>query len=248
MRKTMMAALLCCILCGCAGRTFGLQEKLNTALAAEQSYPVHQPSYNKKYYSYYIEPCVGRLDASASANLFAYDGSRFLMNINVPAVIGTQSAQTGVLSAPAASAAGTYTDLSGEEKEFSVQVYADSGRAVTVMRTAYMDFCGIGWMADAPELAGMMLRIARTVQVNQAEVAAEYSGRDLITYEGTTMQLFDYIAPESGSIEELFVDSHYVGDISETDFINPSAPVQEEPVIDEKPEDPAENEESNPDK
>ncbi len=229
-RVKRLAVWLCIALCGCAPKQIDVQTKLNEAIASEQALTPHRPSYNKKYYSYYIEPSTGRLDASASSNLFAYGSSRFLMNLNVEAVQSGQAVSLHSPQSALASAEGSYIDEAGSEHPFAAAVYEEGGRAVSILHTAYMDFCGIGYLSDAPGLIGQMLKIARTVRVSSEAVAEDFRARDQITYEGTTVQLFDYIAPESGSIEELFMDGQGVGDFSETDFITPSSFGGEEDV------------------
>ena len=58
----------------------------------------------------------------------------------------------------------------------------------------------------APNLAAEMVRILRSVKIDEEKIVSAYSGKEIITHHGTTIELFDNIAPVNGFIEELFID------------------------------------------
>ena len=41
-----------------------------------------------KYYSYNIESYIGRISSDKTSNVFSYNGTKFIMNLNIPSILG----------------------------------------------------------------------------------------------------------------------------------------------------------------
>lgn len=201
--------------------TIDLQKVLSERLVTRMEGDADAPNRNKPYYSYYIQPSVGQLESDQTGSLLTYQGNEFLMNLNISAVINDKyydskdSDSFGLNdSSVAASVTGTYTDVNNDSHDFIVNIYhADKEESyITVFRSETVEFYSVSDALKAADLAGEMLRIARSVEINQDEIIDHYSNKESISFTGRKIQLFDSIAPESGRVEELFGENDTVGE------------------------------------
>ena len=88
-------------------------------------------------------------------------------------------------------------------------------------QSSQVEFFAIASGLQALQTAETMVRMARSVRVDNDAVIAEYSGRQTIDYSRKRLELFQNIVPENGVIEELFegygsyagqADGEYFGD------------------------------------
>ena len=217
-RKLIIAALAVS-LCGCAQAETDLNRALNTKLAEREAEPVPAPYYHKDYYAYYTEPCVGRISATQTGNIFMYQNSFIIMNLDVPAILRAEGSEQVSVSfsggSEKASAHGTFTDRSEQEHPYSVRISELGDSYYVFLQSDTMQFYAVCPQYSAAAIAGEMLKIARTVEVDRAAVTARYQSSNGIEYAGETIELFDSITPENGSIEELFPDPVVPGDFTQ---------------------------------
>lgn len=201
-------------------RTIDLQKVLSARLVEKMEGEADEPNHNKPYYSYYIQPSVGQLDSDQTGSLLTYQGNEFLMNLNISAVINKKyydsrnSDSFGLNdTSVAASVTGTYTDVNNDSHDFIVNIYHADKEAsyITVFRSGTVEFYAVSDALKAADLAGEMLRIARSVEIDQDEIIDHYSNKESISFTGRKIQLFDSVAPESGRVEELFGENDAAG-------------------------------------
>ena len=88
MKKTASILLLMTlVLSGCTQVSGDLNGRVKKSIADALALPASQANRNKTFYSYYIEPSVGRYSGNNTGNVFTYEGAKFLMNLNVPVII-----------------------------------------------------------------------------------------------------------------------------------------------------------------
>jgi len=211
MKKAWIAAAFLIALTGCASYSADYQTLVNDRIAAVQALPAAEPKYTKAYYSYYIEPSVGRIDSDATSNTFSLDGTHFIMDLNVSGIINSQYYQDAdsrdsvdvTAFEKAAHSEGTYTDYAGSELPFSTDVYKVEGSYFVIFRSAYMEFYALSDELQSADLIAEMLQISRTVKVNENRVTAAFSSRQTISNTRKKLELFQNLSPVNGSIEEL---------------------------------------------
>ena len=219
MRRILIAAMTAVMLCGCTMRGSDFNVLVDQKISEALSCGLQQPSFMKDSYAYYVSPYIGRIDATATSNTFSYSGTQFVMNLRVPDIINRKYyAQGSDALMPVAAGrrmlerSGQYEDYLGAKLAYSVRVSDLSGSVLTEVRTAYMDFSSVCRKEDAPDLICEMLKIARTVKPEEEQILSLYSTRESISFTGETITLFENIAPENGSIEELFVEANSAGE------------------------------------
>ena len=216
--KQKLALIPVLLLFGCSRIGDDLQTRLNEKVTEASSSEINYTNYSKDYYSYYLQPYVGRLNADATSNTFVLDNDRFVMNLNVSSVINEKERETYLLGTDTVSEAdvsaylsGTYPDAEGNEYPYEIKICRLSGRNAVIMHSPYFDLCGFCSENEAPEMAGEMMRIVRSTKINREAILAYYTYDEAISYTGKAVKLFEDISPENGSIEELFVDSSTTG-------------------------------------
>ncbi|MEE3486990.1 MAG: hypothetical protein VZT48_02665 [Bulleidia sp.] len=220
MRKVRKILCLCAVLlcAGCSTVKRDMQTDLNQRIAEVSSEAAHVPVYAKGGYSYYVQPSIGRIESTRMSNVFMKDGTKFVMNLNVPQIINDQYYQSmsaadtvNVNAVIAAETEGTYIDHDDQEHAFSLKIYQLDENFYTWLETDTVELFSVSGQLKSLQLAEEFLRIARTVHVNDDAVAAEYSKKTTISYTRKKLQLFQNIAPESGSVQELFENNQYAG-------------------------------------
>ena len=148
-----------------------------------------------------------------TSNIFTYNGVRFIMNLNTSSVINQEYYEPGsdeiqIEAELAAEKSGTFINALGKEDEYTVKVYRTGQEIYAVC--VYNDPVSLYAMCkdyEVADTASAMMSILCTVQVNKQKVVADFSNKRKIDYQREPLELFQFIAPESGAIQELFPDS-----------------------------------------
>lgn len=211
--KRFVCVLLCLILSGCSKISGSLQNRLDAALRAAESAEVSAPNNRKTFYSYYLDPSLGRIYSTETGNVFSKNGTSFVMNLDVPSIINDKyypnkdNPHAFALSGEKiAEKTGVYTDAAGNETGYRVMIMEyDADEVIVSAECGYMRFDSLCTYNMAPSMAAAMLEISRSVTVSVQEVLSAYTIREGIDYAGTPVELFEDKAPENGSIEELLI-------------------------------------------
>ncbi len=153
-----------------------------------------------------------------TSNVFSFEGVKFVMNLKADEIINRKFyKESGEDVSDAlkggqriAYQTGSYTDYEGKEHPFETGIYLLDGICFTVMDTDCMEFLSSGNHVQAVQTAAEMLKIARTVQVDENDVITAFSSRQTIVNNRKKLELFQNIAPESGMIQELFENEEYL--------------------------------------
>lgn len=215
MKKLFLLCSAMVLLTGCTLHpTIDLQKTLEQNIAKVQKEKISLPSNNKPYYSYYIEPSIGRISSNGTSNVLLYDGNPFVMNLNITGLISTKYYTFDIEeSLPfkkdkiVAKTKDNYVDIKNHEHAFIVNIYQIEDYYMTVFVSDTVDFYAITDLLTSAKISGVMLDIARSVAVKEDAVIADYYNQKTEVYEEEKIKLFDSIAPENGRIEELFDDN-----------------------------------------
>ena len=220
MKRNVWTALLCILLLtGCVHAEGSYADQLNMRMERAITGATAGPTYSHGIYSYYKEPAIGRVSSEALSSTFIENGVRFIMNLNVPAIVNEKyyggAASSGLPRNmdTLAESRGTFADFEGEVHPFEVKLFELEGDQVfACAKTDLLEFYAICGKLEALQVSETMIRIARTVRVDHDAVISAYSSRQEINYERKRLELFQNIVPENGAIEELFEgNGNYAG-------------------------------------
>lgn len=248
MRKIFCFILIFCLV-GCSQPSQSFQERLESALLNANEVEAVSPGNRKGFYSYYIEPSVGRIDSNISSNIFEKGNVKFVMNLNVSNIINSKYYSDAMIDSNTVtkkdllfSINGKYVDYLGKEYDYNCDVYQFDNLYYLSFISKYMNFYTVGSQTDLITVAQEMLKISKTIEVSEDEIISHYSSKETIEYKKEALQLFEVIVPENGRVDEMLsnkieidniennVDIGNTDEIYQSDDLNSRA---ETPIPDE---------------
>ena len=212
--KKIFCLILVLFLSSCSEYRGSVQSRLDQQISACENSAISNPNNRKTYYSYYLDPSIGRVYSSGTGNVFSLDGVSFVMNLDVAKIINEKYYplkldihEYALGGDVLAQREGTVRDISGSEIPYRAAILLAKDMEVLVsVECGYMKFDSLCNTNIAPVIAAKMIEIGRSVSVSTTEVLNAYTTLSGIDYAGTPVELFENKAPENGSIEELLVD------------------------------------------
>lgn len=195
----------------------------------------------KPLYTFYLPPHIGRIQSTETASILRVGNINILMNLDVIDVIadtyyasGNVFKQLVAQTQSVVSFEGTLTTTQQKPIAYKVTVIDIGNREVLLtLESGYFIMTAIVPIGEAATILEDMVLMVRSAIVDTDEVLLSYSTRESIDYQQETINLFEQIAPESGSV---------------LDMISGDTPIdwpdEEEP---EDPEEPEEPTDTNPD-
>lgn len=217
--KRILVYLIAFCLVGCTQSTQPLMEQMKASLDRANQMHAIDGDNRKDFYSYYIEPSIGKVSSSPSSNVFIKDGIRFVMNLNVSKIINEKYYVDALTVNDIAtsenllfSLEGQYEDVLLNIYDYVCDVYQYDSLTMVLLSTQFMDFYAVGSEGEVVSIVSDMLKIAKTVQINQEEIVAAYSSKEAVQYKKEALNLFEVAVPENGRVDEMISDKTSTGD------------------------------------
>lgn len=191
-------------LSGCTKMSNDFSTEISNKITEALNDKASSPTYNHEYYFYSIEPSVGRIESTLTSNTFTYNGTKFIMNLNIPNILGTPNEDNKLSNSTIYENSGEYIDYNDASHQYSLYIYEVSYGKIIQLTTDYMVFYSVCSQNEAPALVEVMLDIAKTIKIDENKIKVDYSDRELITYKREQLELFKNITPENGAVDELF--------------------------------------------
>ncbi len=208
-KKIVLLLLLICLY-GCQPK-IDMQQSLDEALSQANALPSAMADNKKEFYSFYLEPEVGRLQANETSSILKYKETKFAMNLNISKIVNAQSygdiiPTTIRLSDDylIAQASGEYTDYDGSVYQYQSYIYelANNEYYVT-LDTQYVFFSAIGSSYQVIDVIKPMMKIAKSISINADAIMVAYSAKERIIFEGEELSLYDEIIPVEGKVSDM---------------------------------------------
>ena len=205
-----LIGLLMVLCTGCTVVSSSVEQRTDAVLAQTEKQQASRPNYDHLYYSYYLQPGIGRISSDETGNVFSFNGVKFTMNLNVPSIINSAYYAGAVQETPAGKVLlkheGKYRDTENIEHMYVLTLY-NAGEMV------YIDYADdrvrMGACTEegnVPDTAGAMLETAMSVHIDRVLVLETFSRREMISSTRKKLDLFERISPESGVIDELLIN------------------------------------------
>ncbi len=198
------------MLCGCSANP----ATLDTALTQKINKVIQQPALciadnHKTLFSYYAEPSVGRMESTMTSNVFLVDGIEVVMNLDISTVINSKY-YPDVLMNPKANGdeivfiSGLLDACDGNQYDYAVSVYLlNNGKFYVDVQTHYVNFYSTVDYVMIDDVVVSMLKIARSVEVNESEIISYYSSKPTDEHQREKIDLFQQEIAENGRLDEL---------------------------------------------
>ncbi|MEG0404001.1 hypothetical protein [Anaerorhabdus sp.] len=217
--KRICLILVVFLLFGCTQSTQSFQERIQEEFDFVNTQTTVEGNNRKEFYSYYIEPSIGKFSSNPSNNIFSKDGVQFVMNLNVSKII-SQKYYTDALNSQDVvntenllfQITGQYDDFDLNSYDYICDVYQYDNLYVLLLETQFMNFYTVGNENEVISAAGEMLKIARTIEVHSDKIISAYSSKEAIQYKKEALNLFEVAVPENGRVDEMISDKTNLGE------------------------------------
>lgn len=228
MKRILIVLLILMVCCGCSANPAdlekSLQRQIDDLLAQEAACLADN---HKTLFSYYTEPNVGRKTSTMTSNVLVLNGVKIVMNLDISTVMNSKYyPDVPVLRKPTGNElvylSGKYEDCTKTGYEYALSVYLlDSGKYYVDLQTHAVNFYSTLDYVMIDDVVLQMLKISRTVEVNEAEIISYYSSKPADEHQREKVDLFKEEFAENGRLDEL------IGITESGEFTD------EEPEIDE---------------
>ena len=143
MGKKILTVLLCIVLTGCMQSSQTMQERLDEEIAAVSALPIPSASHRKPFYTYYTEPSIGHYRSTETSNAFSYQSTKFVMNLNVQAIMdsSTDIAQSIYTQKPIAKNTGSFQNTLDESVSYVCEIYQVDRHYAVFFTSSAVNFC-----------------------------------------------------------------------------------------------------------
>lgn len=217
--KKFLLLFLSCILLGCSNGTTDFNNELDKYIDKALNSNLHIHKYKDGFISYYVDPSIGRVETTDTSHVFNYDGTNFIMNINVTNIINEKlyENKSSEYTASGYNKKGTFTDINENIHDYVIGIDYNDQYYMITLSSDELQFYSYADEISAPKIAGEMIKIARSVTIDRNAVINAFNIKELITYQPSYMDLFEEKIPENGSIEELIKDDDILNEIEGKD-------------------------------
>jgi len=212
--KKIILVLLCILLVSCQ-RSFDIKKDLNDLFLNEKDIELKTRKNNyADYIDYYRPSDIFEIDSDDLSYSFKYNNSSMIMNINIAGIINNHfynvyyQKDEGFFdhSKLIYERNDTYfTEI--EDEPFIYQLYQDNDDYLLYFATRYLIFYGLAKAEDIVPLTSKMLFLAKSSNVKEDLIVANYSSKDIIDYEKKQVNLFETTMPVSGKLDEFLIDN-----------------------------------------
>lgn len=234
----MLSALL---LSGCSTvSTTSLDRQLRQAVqrAAIVDYKAIN-NIQKTLYTYYLPPHIGRVQSTDTASILRSGNVNILMNLDVIDVIADAYYDTKNVFKQLVAQSQSLVSFEGElinaqqkALPYKVTVISVGNQEVLLtLESGYFILTAITATVEAPDILEDMVILVRSAKVDKEQVLVAYSTREVVDYQQETIDLFEQIAPESGSVLDMISGGNPIEwpetndtDVPSTDDLNPGDP------------------------
>jgi hypothetical protein len=229
------------LLSGCSGlSTSTLDRQLREAVQSASIVDFNAVNnIQKTLYTYYLPPHLGRIQSTETASILRSGNVNILMNLDVIDVIADTYYETKNVfkqlvaqSQSLLSFDGELTNAQLKTLTYKVTIISIGNQEVLLtLESGYFILTAITATVDAPDILEDMVLLVRSAQVDKERVLVAYSTRESIDYQQETIDLFEQIAPESGSVLDMISGGDPIdfpedteSDIPPTDDLIPTDP------------------------
>ena len=162
----------------------------------------------KKYYSYYLNLNVGRIESDDLSNIFSIDGNSASLSLDVTSIVNDSILtdtnefnirDIGSLEDPIYSKLSLFTNRNGDIIPYKLSVADCEDKNYFIMiQTSQFVFVGISDRASCSNTIYEMLVMLRTALVETTQVILDFSSDSIISSNINVITIFEEIVPESG--------------------------------------------------
>ena len=213
MFKRIIILLVCFIcLCGCQvskdNLISDLDKILDDATVASISSKVNM---NKGFMSYYLQPSIGRKESNATNSVFTICGNDVIMNIDVSSIVSqkyyassSDIRNIGSMGNEIFTKKGVFISSTDLVRDYQYRLFElNDAEYGIILQTSNIIMISVVSLGDVYNVSSEMMTLIRSCRVDEEAVVSAYSQKELINYQKETLEIFDKVYPESGTLLEM---------------------------------------------
>lgn len=216
--KKVIILLICILLCGCSN-IHDIDNELDNVFVSAEVKQYRANNYTD-YIEYYLPSDINEEASESLSYVFSSYDYRFIMNVNVSGVINQKYYSDNKLQDEGFfneeyvtyTHAGSLINLNDEKINYIFKVYNYDSQYLAYMITDEVIMYGKTNKDKLVLLAEKMLQMATANNVNNDKIIADFSSKDVIDYQKSTVNLFESVFPKDGRVEDFLIDSTEVSE------------------------------------
>ena len=165
-------------------------------------------------FSYYLPSDMSDGECDYTGCIMNYGNSKILMNLNISSIINSKYYSNSSLADEKIfddknlvyEKKGIFINIDSLDKGYYLRLY-DYGKYYQIhFATTDMNFYAYAYLNNVVETVKHIFLVAKSVSVKNNEIIGKYSNKEVIDYQKKKLNLFEYIIPTDGKIDDLLID------------------------------------------
>lgn len=211
MAKFILALCLLIGLTGCSSAE-NIENRIEETVIKEEN-TVYKARINTvgDYFSYYLPADCYRRESDNLSSVIDFMAGHIVLNLNIKDIIADRYYYENMLNNDGLfsenrlvySKSSEMLKSEDEKLRYDLFVYSLDGEYLIHLQTRELQMYGYSFKGDLIETVRHMMIIAKNTEVMSDNVIDSFSAKDVIDYEKKQVNLFNYVIPSSGYVQEL---------------------------------------------
>lgn len=207
--KKLLILLAIILLTGCTSVN-NVQKELNDSIDRALTVESGKANNSKTYFSYYLEPSVGKVSTTQTSSVLQLNETTFVMNLNIAKIVNAMNYGDIIPSTIeldeeyiVARKKGTYYDNDMSEYPYEVVLFEVRDKYYLTVDTHYVTFYASGSWAELDRILEESMKIAKSITINVDEIKMAYSAKERISFEKEVVTLITEVVPVEGKVDDM---------------------------------------------
>ena len=224
--KRLFVVLLLVMMCGCAYNK-DINTELDSLLSDTNKIVSNHPNNSLEYYDYYLPSDMGEVSFDQESLVLSYLDNKIVINININDVVNNKYYPEQYLINSSLldqnklvySKSGKYLTIKDIERDYILNLYQNNDYYVIELITSDLTYITSS-KAYIKDIAKHLFTIAKSVDLDEELIIADYSDKNIVDYKKKQIDLFDSTRPTSGDLSEMLIGDAIVGNQGTDDDVN----------------------------
>ncbi len=226
--KRLFVVLLLVMMCGCASNE-DINTELDSLLSDTNKIVSNHPNNSLEYYDYYLPSDMGEVNFDQESLVLSYLDNKIVVNININDVVNNKYYPEQYLTNSSLldqnklvySKSGKYLTIKDIERDYILNLYQNNDYYVIELITSDLTYITSS-KAYIKDIVKHLFTIAKSVDLDEELIIADYSNKNIVDYKKKQIDLFDSTRPTSGDLSEMLIGDAIVGNQDTDDDVNQS--------------------------
>lgn len=213
--KKIIVFFVCVLLSACSYTT-NIKSSIDEVFSIDSESIRYRRNNYTDYVDFYLPSDIQEYSSDKLSNIFTYNDSKIIMDINIPAILNTEYYPYRNISDEGFfdnnklvyHKEGSYLDIEENAHNYFFNIYEYHKQYLLYFVSGELVFYGYCDENDLLQTCSKILLIAKSSQVKDSDIIANYSTKDVIDYEKKHINPFEKIMPVNGVINDFLVDDY----------------------------------------